>query len=700
MKTKNLLFITLILGGILPTVFAQDNTQVGLPEGAIARLGKGGINIMRFSPDGTRLAVGTDVGLWLYDVNTGNVKALFPAQPTRVSNQEIASVQRREEWDVQTVAQVDTLAFSPDNRLIASGGSENSVIRLWELATGNELLCIPLFTTADGVHAMTFSKDSKTLITPNQLNCIFHWDVTTGKLLTTLKGESTDNEPLEDGYYGTHYRDLIAFTHDHRTFVSGDPDNGKIRLWDAVTGYQLSIFKAKSRFVLSWKEWKPQKGVNTLAFSPDKKTVASAHHDNTVRLWSTTTSTELAVLKGHKESVEALAFSPDSRMLASGGSDNRILLWDVQKGQRQTILAEHKSSVRALAFSPVKKGVLASGSSDGTVRFWNTQTGQEQSFFATGHREGVKTVAFTADNTILASAASNGTVQIWNIEKGQELPPPAVANYDKTEASVFSKDATLFASHGADTTVRSIGKFTRTTSKPHKETHLWILPTGDKLLSLPQEANTLAFSPDNKILAATTHKQGIRLWSIDSGLEMFRLKSSSSFGIKLMFSPNGRFLAINGSASKPNVWNVTTQHEITPPDINSFVDAFAFSPDSSLIAFKHNKGIDLWSVTPTGMQVRKEIRPKKYSLGDEVLVFSPDGKTLLDVKNKSWQDTIQLWDVDTGTDLGILSGHSEEITMLVFSHDRKILASGSLDGTILLWDWEKIISKAKENKGD
>ena len=78
--------------------------------------------------------------------------------------------------------------------------------------------------------------------------------------LPDSKVKVTDNAPLEDGYYGTHHRDLIAFAHDNRTFVSGDPDNGKIRLWDAVTGYQLSIFKAKSRFVLSWKEWKPQKG--------------------------------------------------------------------------------------------------------------------------------------------------------------------------------------------------------------------------------------------------------------------------------------------------------------------------------------------------------------------------------------------------------------------------------------------------------
>ena len=66
---KRLLFTVFLVNVVLPlTSFAQDNTKIGLPEGAITRLGKGGINLMRFSPDGTRLAVGTDVGVWLYDV--------------------------------------------------------------------------------------------------------------------------------------------------------------------------------------------------------------------------------------------------------------------------------------------------------------------------------------------------------------------------------------------------------------------------------------------------------------------------------------------------------------------------------------------------------------------------------------------------------------------------------------------------------
>ena len=60
-----------------------------------------------------------------------------------------------------------------------------------------------------------------------------------------------------------------------------------------------------------------------------------------------------------------------------------------------------------------------------------------------------------------------------------------------------------------------------------------------------------------------------------------------------------------------------------------------------------------------------------------------------------------LWDVETSNRLAFLNGHTEDITTLVFSHDGKILASGSQDGTVLLWDWAKIIAKqTPNNKGN
>ena len=114
MKMKRLFCLTSLLTiGLLLNSFAQDNTKVGLPEGAIARLGKGGINLMRFSPDGTRLAVGTDVGVWVYDVPDGKETALFTGH----------------------TGQVNALAFSTDGKILASGGFNNPIIQLWDLDT-------------------------------------------------------------------------------------------------------------------------------------------------------------------------------------------------------------------------------------------------------------------------------------------------------------------------------------------------------------------------------------------------------------------------------------------------------------------------------------------------------------------------------------------------------------------------------------
>ena len=83
-----------------------------------------------------------------------------------------------------------------------------------------------------------------------------------------------------------------------------------------------------------------------------------------------------------------------------------------------------------------------------------------------------------------------------------------------------------------------------------------------------------------------------------------------------------------------------------------------------------------------------------------MLTFSADGKIILDTQSIGRQPLIQLWDVNTGKDLGTLSGHTEGIETLVFSHDGKMLASGSWDGTVLLWDWDKISTKiATDNMG-
>ena len=650
MKAIQILFvISLWAAAMLSNSFAQDNTKVGLPEGAIARLGKGGINIMRFSPDGTRLAVGTDIGVWLYDVPDGKETALF----------------------TEHTGQANALAFSADGKILASGGYINPVIQLWDPDTDSQLATLTLPEGTQSISTLTFAKTNTILISLDQSGNINYWDVNTHKKVLDIVTEPSS--------YGA-----VAVSKDGSTFATGNR-HGTIRLWNATMEHKFA----------DWGNHVQGQDIFALAFSSDGKILASGREDKTVRLWDTEKRAKIATLEGHEASVAALAFSPDGKILAIGDAGKVIKLWDVDTQRERATLIGHTNGISALTFTPDGK-TLASSSYDGTIRFWNPNIGQEHLIFTTGHTEWVKAVAFAENGITLATAAFTGVVEVWNLKTAQELTTFTEAKNDLTGTFAFSHDATRFASRGGSGTIvfDSLGSGYRMRGPGRGNIELWDITTGEQIpgpwQDIEGDANALTFSSDNNILVASTPRQNIRAWHINTGLELLAFNAAEPFGRKLVFSPNGSLLATNGTHVQTRVWDATTQRDITPPNIMN-VSVLAFSPDGKTLAYGHPNGIVLSDVTTTGIQERDRIsNPRGFG---SVLTFSPDGKILLDPKRMRLRSFIQLWDVDTGIDLGTLSGHTEGIETLVFSHDGKMLASGSLDGTVLLWDWDKISAK-------
>jgi len=678
MKTKPMIFIIVflpvlaVIGNIYP--LAEESTQFGLPEGAIARFGKGSINTLQFSPDGMHLAVGTTIGVWLYELQHAK-GTILPLEKVRYFN---------------------IIKFSTDSKTIAGCGDYNQDIQLWDTETGRHTLSIKLPQRISKILDMAFAMDNKSLTCLHSNGNITKWDVITGQELSRSKVSYSNS--------------VLSFSQDGIVYVSGHRENGEIRLWMPGSVDDGFVMKPKKRLALAnsisnlfgdnQDDKENLNGVYKISISSDNKTIVSAHHDNRVRIWDLTTMSERFSDKGHTEQINALAFSPDNRIIASGSADNRILLWNIQNGKQYKELLGHKSDITALTYSPNKNGLLASGSMDGTIRYWITHTGKEQSIFATGHTNGVKALAFTKDNSMLAKATYQGTVQIWNIETKRQLLSPPVTHHDQTNAIAFSRDATLFASHGLDAEIHSRENNSVGCSSPHKETEVWSIPTGDKLISLSQQAGALAFSPAKKLLAAQTSRHGVRLWDVNTGSELFQFKTGKSFVGDLVFSSNGEFLAARRENGKTHIWNIATQQEIMSPNpIKSYL--LAFSPDNTRLAIGNREGIVLYAVNPTNLQEYSTIPFRRITTRGD-LIFSPDGKTMIDTKldlgQNTYQFAIQLWDVETSSDLGTLYGHAGPIETLLFSHDGKTLASGSGDGTVLLWDWEAIITKARKTK--
>ncbi len=165
--------------------------------------------------------------------------------------------------------------------------------------------------------------------------------------------------------------------------------------------------------------------VNSVAFSPDGRTLASASTDQMAWLWNVTDPARPTPLgqplTGHTNAVSSVVFSPDGHILASASYDQTVRLWNVTDLTHPTPLGQpltgHTNAVYSMAFSP-DGHTLASASIDRTVRLWNVTDparpiplGQP----LTGHTNAVISVAFSPDGRTLASAGADRTVRLWNV---------------------------------------------------------------------------------------------------------------------------------------------------------------------------------------------------------------------------------------------------------------------------------------------
>ena len=653
---------------------AVDSSDVAtwtLPEGAIARLGRGREPDIAFSPDGQYISIGNSLGLWVYDLETLSPIALWETERGMVFHVAISpngkciaasnSDKILKVLDIQngaclTQVEIDDyisgLTFSPDNQYIAAAYANSSTVEIWYAET-----CEPLskFTSdiekAGFYRPISFSPDTQLIAstcsaaTTDGADSIIVWNMESGEQIACLSGH-------------TYWVTSLCFSPCGKFLASGGED-GTVCVWDVNTWQQVQCYTDYGDVYRIMPSWTPD-GIlraaivhydetgpttisvrdlesdeqlyidqtwgqtateffsifewgNNVVFSNGTQLAYECRHEF-INVWTSDNPVKRQFTHSPISFPTSMVFSQDGKTLAVQHHQEGVVLWNIESKRSRPAIKEASAGKNQFVYKTVNGKLHAASIKDDTVTLWEADGDEISLIEGTGREYWSAFPALAPTGTLFAYAGADGNIQVWDVQNGKKL-------YELTHPLELSDD-----DDDED--------------------------DGDSI-------RELEFSYNGKLLASESKYRNVRLWDMELGEEIDTFPSDSVTGFR--FSPCGQYLVCFG-IEEILIWDIT--HRKLCKDKKIFYD-----------------------LTVDEIGARLSL-PRKYE-GMHAKTFSSCENYF--AAGAWWKEGMQkmricLWEVETGKHIVTFWGHPTDVHALAFSPDNKLLASTSYDGTILLWD--------------
>ena len=649
------------------------------------------------------------------------------------------------------------LVFSPDGKLLATATVRSNTVSLWETATNRKLrdLSTSGQSTPGFAPSIAFSRDNRFIATAAGDNSVTVWDVMSGRELQRLAG-SQGSMMSSIGVY------FLAFTPDNRLVTVSDA----ARVWDVSTGRELSTLNLGTEAMSGFNGYD-----GSMTLTPDgTQLLLSESGDSEIKLVDLNSGREVRRVKVSGDQVEGiqLAFNAEGHLLAAGVHNKRFKFWDVTAKQDKELGPTSKDYPQ-IRFS--RDGRLIALSDSYNVRIWETATLRELPALKVPNsgafsEYGEAMVGFSEDGKRIATGGFDTDTIVWETETGKRLSNLS-GRTNMAYNVAFSADGAELFSGGRTRWDLRTGRGVRITPDTPGKTFGIVSPDGRTVAVMRPNSNVLTivespsgkqlqsltpsgevgtvvrsrFNSDGTILAVVygpredqrptpaslTRGSQVKLWDVRNGRELHALVPDE-VPMEVEFTPDSKQAVTIGSTGQISLWDVQSGSKLrdlatspmarmTPPvfkpgqmpvmpnmdDIAAMLTntlgglaagtmgrsktSLAFSSDGRTLAvggFDAKANIDIAAMMSGAMSGQRGGKKPKGQKGG--ISASTDPSDLMKDLKIEAVGQVQFWDVTTGTAIGEIKGHGRGVSKVAFSRDGKLLASASTDNTIKIWD--------------